>query len=227
MSTILLARHGQASWGKRDYDQLSPLGTRQGALLGEHLAGREVVPSRVVVGGMRRHRQTAEAAIAAAGWEVEPEVDPGWDEFDHMGVITAHKPAYRSMTLMRADLVRTLHPRRAFGEMFDDALTRWTGGVHDDYEETFPVFADRVDAALERLSEALGADETAVVVTSAGPVCRSTAALLDGGASTWLRLARAAVNSGVTTVSVRPSGPRLVTFNEHSHLLGEGLVTRH
>ena len=34
MSNIYLVRHGQASFGAADYDQLSELGLRQSALLG-------------------------------------------------------------------------------------------------------------------------------------------------------------------------------------------------
>ena len=35
MSLLLLVRHGQASWGAADYDDLSPLGVEQSALLGK------------------------------------------------------------------------------------------------------------------------------------------------------------------------------------------------
>ena len=34
MASILMVRHGQASFGAEDYDQLSPLGQRQADLMG-------------------------------------------------------------------------------------------------------------------------------------------------------------------------------------------------
>ena len=34
MATIYLVRHGQASFGKENYDQLSPRGWEQGRILG-------------------------------------------------------------------------------------------------------------------------------------------------------------------------------------------------
>ena len=36
MTTIHLVRHGQASFGKEDYDNLSEIGLKQAFLLGQH-----------------------------------------------------------------------------------------------------------------------------------------------------------------------------------------------
>jgi broad specificity phosphatase PhoE len=40
MGTLYLVRHGQASFGADDYDQLSELGRRQSVRLGEYLRGK-------------------------------------------------------------------------------------------------------------------------------------------------------------------------------------------
>ena len=87
MGRLLLVRHGQASWGADDYDVLSPLGHQQAAALGEIWQHRGLVPDRIVIGGMRRHRETCEAAGLVAD-----EVDAGWDEFDHV-MMLARVPA--------------------------------------------------------------------------------------------------------------------------------------
>jgi broad specificity phosphatase PhoE len=39
MGNLYLVRHGQASFGAADYDQLSELGQRQSVRLGEYFAG--------------------------------------------------------------------------------------------------------------------------------------------------------------------------------------------
>ena len=62
VGVLLLVRHGQASFGTADYDVLSETGWEQGRLLGDWLRARGVTPTAVVRGGMRRHRETAEAA---------------------------------------------------------------------------------------------------------------------------------------------------------------------
>ena len=59
--SLLLVRHGQASYGAADYDQLSERGWEQSRRLGHWLARGGHRFTTVVVGGMRRHRQTAEA----------------------------------------------------------------------------------------------------------------------------------------------------------------------
>jgi len=88
MPTVLLVRHGQASFGAADYDLLSDLGRRQAEIVAVALAERGYRPSRLVAGTLRRQRETA-AAFAAVG-APEPEIEPRWDEFDLDQVLTHH-----------------------------------------------------------------------------------------------------------------------------------------
>ena len=53
MSAVYLVRHGQASFGAADYDQLSALGEQQARVLGQVLATQSASISRVASGGMR------------------------------------------------------------------------------------------------------------------------------------------------------------------------------
>lgn len=219
MSRIVLVRHGQASWGKKDYDVLSPVGERQAAILGTSLAARQVRPSIVVAGGLKRQRQTAERVVGAAGWDVRVDEDARWDEYDHQSIITAHKPAYRSMTFMKADLVRTFRPYRAFMDMFEKAMIRWASADHDDdYPESFAAFTGRVEHALDDLVGRLGPNDTAVVTSSAGPICWVLTSLLHGEPEMWGRLQLSIVNTSVSSVDIGRHGPGVQTFNDHSHL---------
>ena len=61
------------------------------AAVGLHQKG-EVVPDLVVAGEMKRHAQTAAAVLEGAGWSAPVEVDPGWNEFDHVQMLQAHEP---------------------------------------------------------------------------------------------------------------------------------------
>ena len=58
MSRLLYFRHAQASYGKADYDQLSPQGYKQSELLGEHLAQQKVHFDHLYIGPLKRHYQT-------------------------------------------------------------------------------------------------------------------------------------------------------------------------
>jgi broad specificity phosphatase PhoE len=226
MSVLLLVRHGQASFGKRDYDALSDLGHEQARVLGRALAARNVVPDLVVRGELRRHRETAEGildglGVADRGVEIETAVDAGWDEFDFQHVMEVHKPLYRSRTLMMADYARTpaAQRRARFQAMFEEATERWTGGAADtDYHESFPDFVARVDGAMRRTTERATSGGTVLVVSSGGPIGLAASRLLAGDASLWANLNKVAVNTGVTKVITGRSGLTLSSYNEHTHV---------
>ncbi len=223
MGVVLLVRHGQASFGAADYDVLSETGWEQGRLLGAWLAERGVVPTAVLSGGMRRHRETAEAVATAAGWGPEVDVDLGWDEFDHLGVVAAY-PDHPEGEL----------DRREFQRVFELATERWTGGRFDaEYPESWPGFVQRVRGALDRACAGAGPGGTVVVVSSGGPIAVACAALVDPDgadpathARLWSRFNTVVVNSSMSRVVVGSTGARLLTFNEHPHLEGETLTYR-
>ena len=219
MSVVLLVRHGQASWGTDDYDRLSETGHQQAGVLGAALAARRVVPDLVVRGSMLRHRQTADGATAAAGWDAPVVEDDGWDEFDHEQMLAMHPSAYgEGEELTRAQ----------FQQWFEQATQRWTGGRYDhEYDESFTDFGARVDAAFRRTLDRLGPKGTAVVFTSGGPVSWVAASLLEGGARIWTQLNPVTVNASVTKVVVGRRGSTLVSFNDHAHLesADAGMIT--
>ncbi|HUQ00698.1 MAG TPA: histidine phosphatase family protein [Aeromicrobium sp.] len=221
MSVLLLVRHGQASFGKRNYDALSELGHEQSRVLGAAFAARGIEPSRIVCGGLRRHAETVDGILEGLGRSAGPElaVDDGWDEFNFEHVMQVHKPMYKSRVLMLADYARTpAAARRAkFQAMFEEATQRWTGGeADDDYNESFPAFSQRVDDALRRTAK--DAEGTVVVVSSGGPIGLVASHLLAGDASLWVPLNRVAVNTAVTKLLTGRNGITLSTYNEHSHL---------
>ena len=57
MGTLYLVRHGQASFGAADYDQLSDLGHKQSVRLGEYFAHKGIHFDGLIAGTLRRHKQ--------------------------------------------------------------------------------------------------------------------------------------------------------------------------
>ncbi|MEZ5457055.1 MAG: hypothetical protein R3F04_13250 [Lysobacteraceae bacterium] len=55
--SVLAIRHGQASFGAENYDQLSERGAVQSQRLGNWLAQRMPRPQRILIGAMQRHRR--------------------------------------------------------------------------------------------------------------------------------------------------------------------------
>src|SRR5262245_19149595 len=164
MGMVLLVRHGQAAFGADDYDGLGPTGVEQSRVLGRFLADAAIIPGVVLSGAMKRQRDTATEMAETAGWRVVPEVDDGWNEFDHLAVVAR---AVES----RLDLQGVgdgAPDHRAFQRIFEEATARWTSGGHDDeYDEPWSRFSGRVREALAR---ACARDGVSVVVTSGGPI---------------------------------------------------------
>ena len=210
MGQLLLVRHGQASWDGEDYDVLSETGHRQGQLLGAALTARGIRPDVLVSGGMRRHRETVENLLSGAGLgSIGVEVDPGWDEYDHLSMLAQVPTSFAGERPTPAE----------FQTWMEQATDRWIRGENaEDYHEPFGDFTDRVEAALRRAVG--GTHGTTVVVTSGGPVSWVCASLLGGGASLWSRLNVVCVNAGVTKLVTGRRGVTLVSFNEHTHLEG-------
>jgi broad specificity phosphatase PhoE len=213
MSILLLVRHGQASWGAEDYDRLSTLGEEQSRVLGSALAARGLRPDVLVRGSLLRQRQTAEATVAAAGWEGEVVEDTGWDEYDHLSTVTGAPDLPRIDDESYDGRIRH----------FEAAIDRWSSGRHDaDYHESFPVFRDRVEAAFRRTLERLEPKQTGVVFTSGGAVSWVAATLTDGGVPAWTRLSKVVMNGSVTKVLDGSRGASLISFNDHGHLEAAG-----
>lgn len=218
MGAIYLIRHGQASFGAGDYDKLSTLGVEQAGVLGRALAARGVRPDAVVCGDMLRHRETAQHCLAAMDAAADWQTDTAWNEYDHEMMIEAYRPRYRNKTLMMAELAATLQPRRAFQDIFAEAMKRWVSGVHDaDYAESWPAFCARVESGVQRLRERLEKSQTALVFTSGGPigaVIRDRLGLADDRTA---RLNWTLANAAVTKLIYSERGLYLSSFNEHAH----------
>lgn len=222
MGVVTLIRHGQASFGADDYDVLSPTGRLQCRALGEWLTGHRRRPDEVVYGGLRRHRES----VAALGEDLDLAgrltQDRRWDEFDHLAVVAAHPASGAGLDAPPLD-------RRAFQRLFERATARWTSGVFDDeYDESFGQFVDRVAAALRDVCDRAAAGRDLLVVTSGGVIAVAATLLLapaglppEVRAGLWGRLNTVLLNSSATVVVVGPSGPRLLTYNEHAHLAAD------
>ena len=174
MGQIYLVRHGQASFGAADYDKLSAHGAEQSRMLGRWFAACGQGFDQVVTGGLRRHRETAEACLAALPGAPAPaawRVDEGFAEYDHTEVLVKHAPQMRDPIAAKDTLDADENPRKAFQKMFAQAMDRWMSGRHDaDYRETWAQFRARCVAALRRSVAAADASQSIVVFTSGGPI---------------------------------------------------------
>jgi broad specificity phosphatase PhoE len=233
MSTLYVIRHGQASFGAADYDQLSERGAEQARHLGRWLAARGVRVDRMWVGPRKRQQGTAEHMIAAAeGWLPAPEIAPGLDEYDGEGVMRRVLPE-----LMRSDpeafAVFGGDPRavatdpRRFQPVFERVIRRWAAGelaFGEGGPESFAAFRARVRASLEGIMAAAGRGVTVAVVTSGGPTAVACQMALELSDQATIKQSWVVANTGLTELRYRAGELTLVAFNALPHLPAD-LVT--
>jgi len=222
VGAIYLIRHGQASFGKTEYDELSELGVEQSRLLGEALRSRSPQVDAAFCGTQRRHRQTADACLRAHGYSQAPEEIADLNEYNHDDIVERYEPRYADRQAMFAELSKTGNLRRAFQEMFTQAVARWVSGQHDsDYRESWPSFRGRCTQALDGIVQRLGSSKTALVFTSGGPISAISQTLLRIPDAYAFQINWTLVNCGVTKVIYSERGKYLLTLNEHAYFEGE------
>jgi broad specificity phosphatase PhoE len=233
MGAIYLLRHGQASFGSHNYDQLSATGHEQARVLGRALKARGVLPEVLIAGSMQRHRETAHGALSELGLSPELPVPSlqtheGVNEFDHENVIEVAEPRYVDKLVMMGEMAATGDPRRAFQKFFQDAVSRWVGGNHDDeYKEPWSVFKLRCVRALDDLVQQTPPKGTTLVFTSGGTISVICAHLLGLSDAQAFTINWTLANAGITKVLSGRDGLHLISVNEHAHLEGgqPGMLT--
>jgi broad specificity phosphatase PhoE len=211
MPTILLIRHGQASFGAADYDALSATGFEQVAVVADHLSTRGLNVRRIVSGQMRRQRESA--MPAAERFAVELVIDPRWDECAMEAIVANYSPVGFGERAPENSSVTE------YGRIMECALGAWiAAGESDKAFESWPRFRARVEAALRDLVSGLGTGETALVFTSGGVAAALSVALLGLPGTALASFNRVAVNTGVTKLVCGRGGVTFVSFNEHAHL---------
>lgn len=221
MSTLTLIRHGQASFGKKDYDQLSDTGYAQARQLGTVLRAREESIDTVFIGGMLRHRQTAEACLEAMGVDLPLQVFPDFNEFDHEQILERHEPRIRDHGWITGEMLKHAHPEEAFINLFKDSITRWVTGEYDDeYDESWQQFQHRVQAGLDAAIRQLESKQNALVFTSGGCISVVAKALLDLNDLTTFRTNWTLANCGLTRIAQTSRHRYLMSLNEHGHFSG-------
>ena len=224
MATIYLIRHGQASFGQENYDQLSELGEAQASRLGKALANRLPAFDAIVLGTMQRHQQTAERCLAGFDKKLEnldPQYLPGWNEYDHQNILAQLRPEFATAAGMTEFIAAQDNPKKAFERAFNDSIDRWMSGDHDnDYVESWSDYSGRVHQALKSTIQMTNTHKNIAVFTSGGPISLVSQHLLGVPAENIMQMNWTLMNCGVTKVVTTGSRTFIASLNEHTHFEG-------
>lgn len=210
MGKIFLVRHGQASLGADDYDQLSPLGEQQSRRLGDHWREQGLVFDAVITGALKRHAQTCAAIQQGLGTQHEALVWPGLNEYDSEAIIR---------TVQSGELVKPTTPDgyKQHFRLLRDGLAQWMAGVVSPQGmPTYVEFVKGVTSALDHIRQAC--EGNVLLVSSGGPIATAVAHVLRTSPETSIELNLRLRNSAVSEFNFNPKRHSLVSFNNVAHL---------
>jgi len=224
MPTIYLVRHGQASFGQENYDQLSGLGEQQASHLGKDWKSRLSGFDAIGLGSMHRHKQTAQLCLNAMGQDLDqmnPVYDSGWNEYDHQDILARLRPELANAQSTQAFIKEQANPKQAFEKAFNDAVNRWISGEHDqEYVESWSNFKSRVHGALDELIETHQDKKQIAVFTSGGPISLLSQSLLGVPEQRLMHMNWTLVNCGVTKIVATGSRRFIASLSQHVHFEG-------
>jgi broad specificity phosphatase PhoE len=182
MSVLYAVRHGQASFFKDDYDQLSPTGIEQARLLGRYWVENQVSITEVYSGSLVRQLDTAKAV-----GESFQEAGVPWPEVQVLEGLNEYH-ADQVMKFLKAEIVEKNESVRQLSEDFENAREdkeRYRSFhrlleavmkfyIAGDYEcggfETWEQFHNRVREAVGLIRSKEASGRKIAVFTSGGPI---------------------------------------------------------
>lgn len=211
MGTLYLVRHGQASFGAADYDQLSPLGMQQSVRLGEYWRDKGLRFDAVLTGTLRRHAQTWAGIAQGMGMDMGATLLwPGLNEYDSEAVIATIHPH----PLEKPD---TPELYRHHFRLLRDGLRQWMNGVVSPQGmPSYPEFLAGVTSALDHIRQ--NHDGNVLIVSSGGPIATAVGHVLGTTPETTIELNLRIRNSSVTEFAFNPKRHMLQTYNTLPHL---------
>ncbi|GGF77670.1 histidine phosphatase family protein [Alteromonas lipolytica] len=217
MAEIILLRHGQASLGAANYDQLSPVGYQQAELLGRQWANLALGADKLVLGSMARHEQTATAFLKGLSTKTQvtqPEVcvDGGLNEYDFQNLLDSLKAQYPQ------SWHDTGNGPRDYYHNIKAALLHWANGdIADDGHCSWEGFKSRILTALE--SAMASPFRRLVLVTSGGPTSMLLGHFLGLDATRTINLSLRIKNTSTSTIITNRTDFTVESVNDVSHLM--------
>ncbi|EHR72552.1 fructose-2,6-bisphosphatase [Burkholderiales bacterium JOSHI_001] len=211
MGTLYLVRHGQASFGADDYDQLSPLGQRQCTRLGEYFRERGQDFDASYTGTLKRQQQSLQGVQQGYGHALPAPTElPGLNEYDSHAVVHAIHPE----PLGKADTPETY---RQHFRLLREGLAAWMEGRSA--PQGMPRYADFVAGVADALDRVRsGTAEKVLLVSSGGPISTALGQVLGLAPPVTIELNMRIRNSSVTEFAFTPKRHMLVTYNTLPHL---------
>lgn len=214
MAEIYLVRHGQASFGAENYDQLSDLGRLQSEYLGQYFTDRNINFDHIIIGTQLRHKQTAMGILGNVSAPYD--AHSGLNEYDFSGLYKAYMAQHPGEAEAAKD-----GNRRIFYQRLKLALTLWSQDRLDEpLPESWADFKSRVADALAHIQN--NTQGTSLVVSSGGPISMAIGHILDLAPQKIIDLNLQIKNTSFSHIYLGQDRMHLSDFNTIPHLDQQG-----
>lgn len=224
MSELIFIRHGQASFGRGDYDILSDRGREQAVLVAQHLLNNRFPFASAYSGTLKRQVDTAVLVLdhMRANTSGIPNLISleGLNEYQSDAIMQHYVPLVAQEDKILLPLLENIYTdKRSFQLVFDRAMTRWLADeAPPDGVEGWNQFEERVADSIKRITGENERDSRIIVFSSGGVI--SAAVHLATGMSPYeaIRIGWGLVNTSITKFRFGSSGLILHSFNNYPHL---------
>lgn len=212
MSSLYLIRHGQASFGSDNYDQLSTLGHKQSRWLGDHLAAHDDRFDCLFTGSLVRHHETADGIKQGLTYELPSVEDARLNEFNFIEICAAYLEQFPD------EAPNQDAQRHEFYRVLRAAMTAWAEGRLDAHVgESWASFQQRAtDFTEEMKSSYVG--QRVLVVSSGGIIASIVGQALSVPHQHIIELNLQVKNTSINQCFFSTKRHRLHSFNTVPHL---------
>ena len=220
MATIYLIRHGQASFGADDYDQLSQLGIRQAEVTGEYFRESGIFFDAAYSGDLKRQIDTSQLVLASQPAAFSTNIDSRFNEIRNDEQLEHLLPEIVKARPDIAGLVdRGLVSSKDYQKAIDAVFNFWVSDECKHPEiQSWHDYSTGVRDALSDVVKNQGSGKTIAVFTSGGTIATIVAQVLGLSGKQTYPFYEPIFNCAVTQLFYNQERISLSYFNDRSFL---------
>ena len=220
MATIYLIRHGQASFGSDDYDQLSQLGIRQAEVAGEYFRESGIFFDAAYSGDLKRQIDTSQLVLASQPAAFSTNIDSRFNEIRNDEQLEYLLPEIVKARPDIASLVdRGLVSSKDYQKAIDAVFNFWVSDECKHPEiQSWHDYSTGVRDALSDVVKNQGSGKTIAVFTSGGTIATIVAQVLGLSGKQTYPFYEPMFNCAVTQLFYNQERISLSYFNDRSFL---------
>jgi len=177
ITNLYLIRHGQASFGEKNYDNLSKKGDKQSIALGKKLLKNNIFFDQTIIGPLNRHQQTFDGINKGYGGDLnDPSIIDEFAENQLMEIAQYFIPKMLKTDKNIKEIFNAVpfwKRKRKFLEYFNIIAKKW---IHNELDlsekgfESYDNFRERIRLAKSKVSSLMSENKNTMVVSSGGAI---------------------------------------------------------